>query len=330
MIVDMHFHLEEGPYSAAWLTRTLQAIKATQQLPGEKHSLAWAAAAVDALSARMQEGCFTAGWLERYLAAGRARGVRHFGVVDHLYRFTEFRSYYEKHMVLDDSPLGRMQLEWLDRVCVYSMNDFLKPLQGMAKEHAELSVGLEADYFPGAEDELAELLSPYEDGLDYVIGSIHFIEGWGFDNPEAKHLFTEHNLEELYAKYYEALLQAIRCGLFQFVGHPDNLKVFGFRPDEKKLVGHYEAAAKAMLEADVGTELNTGLAYRYPVKEACPSPAFLQVLARYGVPLTLSSDSHFPDDAGMLLQDGLETVKEAGYTSLCYYKAKERVTFSIK
>ncbi|MFB5673265.1 hypothetical protein ACE3NQ_27850 [Paenibacillus terreus] len=78
----------------------------------------------------------------------------------------------------------------------------------------------------------------------------------------------------------------------------------------------YREVAAEMTRSGVGTEINTGLAYRYPVAEGCPSPLFLSVLAEQGVPITLSSDSHFPDDIGRLLDEALQAALEAGYQQL--------------
>src|SRR5690554_4122032 len=41
--------------------------------------------------------------------------------------------------------------------------------------------GLEFDYIPGREEEIENKIARYN--LDYSIGSIHYIDGWGFDNP---------------------------------------------------------------------------------------------------------------------------------------------------
>ncbi|PZD97050.1 histidinol-phosphatase [Paenibacillus sambharensis] len=344
MKADMHVHLEEGPYTLHWLTRTMQALQAS--LPGaeefrvnaeitneggdpplERHSLAWMKSEAGRLHERLDKGCFSMEWLDRYLAWARARGIERLGIVDHLYRFEEFQSYYAKHMTLDDSELGRMQHRWLDHVCIGSIHDFLGPVQEAADRLGGISVGLEADYFPGAEDELRRLLAPYQ--VDYVIGSVHFLHGWGFDNPDTQARFEPIDLLQLYTDYYSTVQEAARCGLFEFIGHPDNLKLFGFRPDEGQLMPLYEETAKVMKEAGVGTEINTGLAYRYPVAESSPSPALLRILSRYGVPLATSSDAHYPDDTGMLLEEATELAKKAGYTELCYYSGRQRVTYPI-
>jgi len=322
MKVDMHFHLEEGPYSLKWLSRTLQALAATEpQLKQElgHHTLAYAEKMSDLMHNRLQQGPFNEEWLDRYLTTGRARGIEAFGVVDHLYRFRECRSYYEKHMRLDDSPIGKLQKTWLDQVCVASLSEFVTFVTEAKKTRPDLALGIEADFFPGGEEELRELLEKYE--WDYVIGSVHFMEGWGFDNPETQAEFKDMEPQETYARYFDLLEQASASGLFQIIAHPDNLKVFGFRPsDELELLPHYRQLAESMIRHGVATEVNTGLAYRFPVAESCPSPLFISVLAEYGVPFTLSSDAHFPDDIGMLLDEASAALANHGYTELTVFR----------
>ena len=83
------------------------------------------------------------------------------------------------------------------------------------------------------EEELRAILS--DNPWDYVIGSVHYVDGWGFDNPET-HMYSNHDdLEELYKRFFETVEQAIRSGLFDFVAHLDNLKVFNFKVEDEAL-----------------------------------------------------------------------------------------------
>lgn len=331
MKVDFHFHLEEGPYSASWLHRTVLALERTtpdsELLNSPSHSIDWAKELSKRLAERLETGCFSDDWLHRYFHQGKAKGIEYFGIVDHLYRFEEFRSYYNKYMILDDSPLGRIQQYWLDRVCVSSIEPFISLVEKAKRDGFPVSIGVEADYFPGGEEELKELLSSYK--FDYVIGSVHFLEGWGFDNPETQDLFKEKDLTALYAMLFDYVKGAASSGLFHIIAHLDNLKVFNFRPDERKLAPMYEDVAATLKKADVATEINTGLAYRYPVKEACPSRTFLQILHKHGVPITLSSDAHFPDDIGTQLDEAVQMLSDAGYEEIVYFKEGKRIAIPL-
>ncbi len=331
MKVDMHFHLEEGPYSLRWLSRTLKALASTEPKLIIGHSSStqqYVEEMTKLLGNRVQNGCFNEEWLDRYLNMGRSREIEAFGVVDHLYRFRECRSYYEKHMLLDDSPIGILQKTWLDQVCVASLSEFVTFVTEAKKSRPDLLLGIEADFFPGGEAELRDLLVGHE--WDYIIGSVHFIEGWGFDNPETQAEFKDLDPLQTYARYYELLCQACVSGLFQIIAHPDNLKVFGFRPiNEKDLLPYYRKLAEEMIINGVITEINTGLAYRFPVAESCPSPLFLSVLADYRVPLTLSSDAHFPDDIGMLVDEALAAALGEGYSELTIFRGCKPIKVPI-
>nr|WP_123042761.1 histidinol-phosphatase HisJ family protein [Cohnella candidum]AYQ74681.1 histidinol-phosphatase HisJ family protein [Cohnella candidum] len=331
MKVDFHFHLEEGPYSFGWLQKTARALQnAPDESPIEyrSHTLPWIEEQTKRLQTRLAEGCFSERWMERYMAQGRQRGIERFGIVDHLYRFEEFREYYEKYVIIDDSELGRLQSYWLDRVRIGSIEEYLTAVRRMQKKGHPISVGVEADFFPGGEAELKALLDRYE--LDYVIGSVHFVDGWGFDNPEVQHLFEEKDLLELYRYGFEHVKQAARSGIFDIIAHLDNLKVFNYRPDEALLQGLYDDLAAALKEADVASEINTGLAYRYPVKEACPSPSLLAKLHAHGVPITLSSDAHFPDDIGTMLDEAAQLAWDTGYREIVYFRDRHRISVPLR
>jgi histidinol-phosphatase (PHP family) len=328
--VDFHFHLEEGPYSFGWLQRTANALQATSpdgDQPADLHTKAWLDHTIRNVQERIQVGCFSKDWLERYIRVGRARDIEQFGIVDHLYRFKECKEYYEQHMMLDDSPVGKLQRTWLDQVCAYSIDEYLEGMYKAAQAVPELAVGLEVDYFQGGEKQLGELLNRWQ--LDYLIGSVHFNNGWGFDNPETQQRFRDYDLPKLYANHFSVVKGAIASGMFDIVAHLDNLKAFGFRPDEAQLLPLYREVAAVLQAHDIATEINTGLLYRYPVKEMCPSPSFLQILFEHGVPITLSSDAHFPDDIGMHLDTATEAAQRAGYKEIVYFRNRIRHTIPL-
>ncbi|WP_053367731.1 histidinol phosphate phosphatase domain-containing protein [Bacillus sp. FJAT-27245] len=330
--VDYHLHLEEGPYSLNWLNRTNIALDYFAPLTEQRHSLEWLKKSLDRLADRLQKGSYDPAWLDLYLQEAKRKGLSEVGIVDHLYRFHETRAYFEQHMDICDTELGNLQRTWLNQVMTESMEDFVRTISGAkerwAAEGITLRLGIEADYFPGGEEELAGLLSRFE--WDYVIGSVHFFNGWGFDNPETQHLFANYDLEELYSNFFAVVEKAIRSGLFNFVAHLDNLKVFNYRPDESVLLRHYERIGRALLETDTATEINAGLYYRYPVKEMCPSPKFLEILANMGVAITTSSDSHFPDDIGNYVDMNTKHLLELGVGEIATFEKRKRIMKPIR
>lgn len=314
MSVDYHVHLEEGPYSFRWLERTSRALQHFYPVSEGNHHRSWIQSSYKLLNERLEKGPYSSEWLDLYLQKAKERNLKEVGIVDHLYRFRETRDYFEKHMDIGETDLGRKQHRWLNQVMTEHMGDFVDFIESQKQKWAEhgikLKLGMEADYFPGCHNQLKELLSAHR--WDYVIGSVHFVDGWGFDNPEAIDRFEQYKLEELYGRFFQIVEEAIRSGLFDFVAHLDNLKVFNFRPHEEILLPQYEKIARALVDTNTATEVNAGLFYRYPIKEMCPSPNFLQVLIEAGVKFTTSSDSHFPDDIGRYVNENTERLKALG------------------
>lgn len=326
MKIDFHLHLEEGPYSPRWLQRTMESLTAMTDSSEQIHTQAWMQESFGLLERRMAGGAFTSEWLDLYLKQAKQRGIHTVGIVDHLYRFTKYKAYYEKHMLLDDTLIGRLQREWLDQVCMADSDHFVACIQAQKekwqREGVQLRLGIEADYFPGCEQELAGILK--EQPYDYVIGSVHFVDGWGFDNPATQTYFEQFDLEVLYARFFEIVGQAVSSRLFDIVAHLDNLKAFNYRPDEQRLLPMYEKIADLLIAHDTATEINAGMVYRYPIREMCPSPAFLAVLAAKGVLFTTSTDAHFPDDLGGYTDQQLEMLKQAGGREIVTFQNRRR------
>lgn len=332
MTIDYHVHLEEGPYSFRWLERTSQAILSFDEsgmaLKGSREFVEWQ---LDSLSKRLQYGSFSEEWLDLYLQQAQRLGLKEVGIVDHLYRFKESRAYFENYMNLaEKEEVGKVQRYWLDRVMTESIETFVTTIMQAKKKwrkHGiELKLGIEADYFVGGEAELAALLQAYP--WDYVIGSVHFVDGWGFDNPQTQHVFERMDatiLQDTYNRFFSTVVQMIHSNMFDFVAHLDNLKVFNYQvEDEAFLFSWYERIAEALVKTQTATEINAGLYYRYPVKEMCPGPRFLQILVEHGVDFTVSSDAHFPDDLGKFIFVNTDSLKSLGVQTILGFDQRKK------
>ncbi|MET4559076.1 histidinol-phosphatase (PHP family) [Lysinibacillus parviboronicapiens] len=332
MTIDYHVHLEEGPYSFRWLERTSQAMAFFDEVEVmSKGSKELIERQIQVLAQRLLKGCYSEEWLDLYLQQAKRLGLREVGIVDHLYRFKETRAYFERYMQLDErSEVGKLQCYWLDSVMTEQMATFVSAITN-AKEKwhrhgVALKLGIEADYFVGGEEELASLLQDYP--WDYVIGSVHFVDGWGFDNPQTQNIF-EHmdaaTLREQYGQFFATVESMIHAKMFDFVAHLDNFKVFNYQlKDETFLHAWYVRIAEALVTTQTATEINAGLYYRYPVKEMCPGSHFLQVLVEQGVEFTVSSDAHFPDDVGKYTFANTDVLKGLGVQSILGFDERKK------
>ena len=118
------------------------------------------------------------------------------------------------------------------------------------EESIDIRLGYEVDWLPGYMDE--RVLNA---DVDYLIGSVHFIEGWGFDNPEFIGRYESEDIDELWRKYFAEIEKMVGSGLFDIVAHFDLIKVFRFLP-QADIPGYAEASLDAIAAREMVLELN--------------------------------------------------------------------------
>ncbi|RLC32270.1 MAG: histidinol phosphatase [Deltaproteobacteria bacterium] len=175
----------------------------------------------------------------------------------------------------------------------------------------EVLFGIEADYYQGCETFLREWLPAQH--FDLILGSVHYIENWGFDNPADRHVWDSVDVTATWRKYFELVAELADSGLFDAAGHLDLPKKFGHRPSDKALREMAEPALDRIAETGMGIELNTS-GLRKPVGEIYPSPILVSLAFDRGIPICFGSDSHRPEDIGRDFDLALELAREAGYT----------------
>ena len=188
-----------------------------------------------------------------------------------------------------------------------------------------VGIGLEADFHPGTEYFVQRLLAQYD--YDYVIGSVHYIGAWPFDNPRYMAEFEERDLREVYRAYFKLVAQAARTGLFHAIGHLDLPKVMGYRPSE----GYADLAEEALeviASEGLALEVNTA-GWRKKAAEIYPSPELLARAQALGIPVVLGSDAHRPQEVAHRFADAVEILRATGYTQAVVFKAGKPVAYAL-
>ena len=201
----------------------------------------------------------------------------------------------------------------------------IEEVQHKFKNKLTIKMALEADFISGYEDKTKAILEDYP--YDYVIGSVHFIKDWGFDNPSQRQKWNEQDINSVYRDYFDLLRQSAASGLFDIMGHVDLVKKFGHRPTEDM---HEEIVKTAQVfkKSGVAVEINTS-GLRKPIAEMYPSLTHLKIYAQAGVPLTFGSDAHDPKDVGKDFAAAVKLAKEAGYQEYVLFKQR-KIQRSIK
>ena len=218
----------------------------------------------------------------------------------------------------EDEYFGRTA-GWLD--------EYVEAVRRVAANHSELPVllGVEAEFLPAAADETLATLAAYP--FDYVLCSVHFVDGFAFDEPESREAEGWRDVDRVYRIYYETLAAAARTGAFDVVAHFDLPKLWGQRPTAD-LSDLEEEVLREVAAAGMALEINTSGLDRHPVAEAYPSPDILRRAHEAGVPITFGSDAHRACEVGSSFSQALTLARQAGYDSSLRLSDRWRVSLS--
>lgn len=238
------------------------------------------------------------GTVEEYVEAAIECGTEYFGLSDHapMNFDPDYRMRFDQ-MELYESWVIEAKEKYADKITVL--------------------LGYEVDYIPGYVDERVARRQ-----CDYLIGSVHFIDEWGFDNPDYIHRYQGADMDAIYRSYFGLLEQMAKEGQFDIVGHIDLLKVFGFFPESDiRLLAR--DALQAIKNANMTIELNVA-GLRKPVQEAYPSASLLEAIAEMQIPITFGSDAHRSDQVGMFTGEIETLARRFGYTQCATYRGRDR------
>mgnify|MGYP000706467043 CR=1 FL=1 len=194
----------------------------------------------------------------------------------------------------------------------------VKHLQEKYNNDIEILLGYEVDFMEG-DYLLDEIINSK---VDYLIGSVHYLNDWGFDNPEFISQYETRNIDDIYIEYFANIEKLAKLGKFDIIGHLDLIKVFNFLPSKDvKSLAHN--ALKAIKKNNMVIEINSA-GFRKPIKEQYPSRDLLEVVYELGIPITFSSDAHSVDQVGLFYEETSSIAKEIGFKECVTFKSRDK------
>lgn len=239
---------------------------------------------------------------EAYIDAALAAGLSEYGISDHAPAIPE---------PFDDWRMSEADLpdywKWIER----------------ARKHAAgrlpIRAGLECDWLEGCEDWIGDLAARYP--WDYLIGSVHYLDDWDFDNPKWLGRWADSDVDHVWTHYWKTYETMAASGLFDILGHPDLVKKFSYRP-EGDLARYYEPVIGAIARSGSAIELNTA-GWHKPCAEAYPASRFLELAASAGIPLVISSDAHAPHEVARDFPKAIDLAKSAGFRETLLFEKRK-------
>lgn len=187
-------------------------------------------------------------------------------------------------------------------------------------------LGVEADFIPETADDLRERLAQYP--FDYVIGSVHFVDGFPIDGAgEYWARLTQPERDEIIRGYWVRVRQMADSGLYDFAGHLDLTKKFGYYPsvDISDVISD---ALDAIARSGMAAELNTS-GWHVPASEEYPSPAIISGCFERGIPMLVTADAHTPMNIDRSFDRAYALLRDVGYREVSSFCARQRFSHSF-
>lgn len=242
-----------------------------------------------------------------FKAAAQRQGIPEMAFTDHCPNPDGYDS--ECRMTLDEFPVYQTMVR-----------------SQQTPEPPTVLFGLEIDYYEGCE----QFLRPWLAGqtLDLVIGSIHYLGTWGFDNPEARQIWDQVDVIGTWRKYFDLLGRFAQSRLADVIGHLDLPKKFGYRPPDNIVKDMALPLFDRIAQSGMAIEINSS-GLRRPVQEIYPSPLLLALARERDIPICFGSDAHKPEEVGDRFTESLKLAREAGYTQAIRFSGRRKTVYPL-
>lgn len=238
----------------------------------------------------IERGPYKIEWIKEFVDKASSRGIQTLHLLEHTHRFYEFIDLYSEAVKYNE-----YQREWLSKKVEISLVDYINLIDEVKSHHwpIDLKFGLETCYFEGKEKLIKEIKGAYD--WDFLTGSVHWIDGWGFDHKAE--FWDNKNADEAYQRYYSMMMNLVKSNLFDILAHPDSIKCFGHRCS-KDLIETYKELAQLIKSSNMKVEQSAGLFLNYKHNELGMNNSLLDVMKEYGAEIITASDAHRPEDVG--------------------------------
>jgi len=177
----------------------------------------------------------------------------------------------------------------------------------------EVAAGLEFDYLPGRLDYTERMLDSWQDELEDVVYSVHYLPGrdgmrcldFKAEHFKAQLLSYYGSMERVVNEYYDhveaAIEWAARFPMRKRIGHINLIEKFHQalpEIDEGLIRSRLEGMLPLLVKSGVGVDVNTaGMRVATCGKPYVPE-WFLAECLKLGIPCVYGSDSHKPEQVG--------------------------------
>lgn len=268
--------------------------------------------------------------IAEYCEVAQSNGVTEIAITEHIHRFRQSNEIVGKFW---ESTERNPELQ--EQISAYigfhngsDLDAYVELALEAKAAGLPVKIGMEVDYYRGQMDDVAALLGQYP--FDVLLGSVHWIGGWQFDdidNPVQMAEWDARDVDACWDAYTTALEELAASRACDVLAHPDLIKVNGRIPENP--VEWWDRIAEAAKTSGMAAELSSS-GWKKPVGEQYPSIPLLDRFVAAGVPMTTASDAHASDRVGERASDLADLVEAAGVTTLASFDRRIRTDVPVR
>jgi histidinol-phosphatase (PHP family) len=256
-----------------------------------------------------------------YCEAARAVGVVEIALTEHLFRFVQSEPIVAGLFDDEKADLRTSMRQYWDHHARNDLDAYVETATAAKEAGLPVVVGLEVDYYRGRMDAVAELLDGYP--FDVLLGSVHWIGAWRFDDlgdPVHMAEWPVRQVDACWDAYAEAIEELAASGVCDVLAHPDLVKVAGYVPEHPEEC--WDRLAEAAASSGMAAEVSSA-GWKKTCHEQYPSRGLLARFAERGVGFTTASDAHGLDRVADRTDDLRELLSSAGIDRLVAFEARQ-------
>jgi histidinol-phosphatase (PHP family) len=217
----------------------------------------------------------------------------------------------------------------------------IRKLETRYNDEIHIGLSLEIDFIPGVTRDFEKFVGA--GNLDYTIGGVHLVrnkeknisEYWFIDGPKQEKfdhgldtIFNNHTRKAVTA-YWEQVMEMVATQQPDITAHLDKIKMHNRERHFSESEPWYRDLVWKTLkfikeESETIIEVNTRGLYKKRSDTFFPGPWILEQIHHLGIPVTISTDAHHPDELDLYFEDAADLLKDIGFKKISYYLGKKR------
>ena len=220
------------------------------------------------------------------------------------------------HFYIDDTSMSEENtIKYLENI---------KKAKDIYKNKIQVYLGIEGDYYSNLNKDTDK-----EMGLDYRIGSVHYIDddhNSYFPIDMSRESFNETirhfcNIKEVIFRYYDNVIKMIETQKPDIIGHLDlvrkyNLNKEYFTEEEDWYTKKVEEVIDVIEKNGCIVEVNTKLMNKNNLNAHYPNKKTIKKLLEKNIPITINSDAHQCSNIDNCYFETIDELKKLGVKSV--------------